>query len=155
MSVLSYLSPPETVARAWLSGFGLGYIPIAPATWGTLPAVPIAWMLSHLPTWEAVVILIGLSGLTLLSHRRLKPLPDPDPRWFVADEMLAFILIGLLYPLPSLMHLCLAFILFRFWDIVKLWPADVLETLPEPWGILADDTIAALYTWGCLLLIGL
>lgn len=145
----------EKLARLWLSGLGTGYLPLIPATWGTLPAVPLAWVAAFLPFWGALMLFVGALGLSLWSHRLIQPLPEADPRWFVADEMVAFILVSVLYPLSTLAHLGVAFVLFRFWDIVKLWPADALEALPEPWGVLADDMIAAIYTWGCLLLIGL
>lgn len=37
------------------------------------------------------------------------------------------------------------FLLFRFFDITKIWPACRLEKLPAGWGILADDLWAGLY----------
>ncbi|MCS6790974.1 MAG: phosphatidylglycerophosphatase A [Bacteroidia bacterium] len=142
-----------TWARLWASGFGTGYLPFAPATWGTLPALGIAYLLSNTSVairWAWTLLTLGLYYLSI---KRLAPLPSRDPHWVVSDEMQAVFLLSCLYPFSSLTETMAAFFLFRFWDIVKLWPADQAEYLSFPWGILVDDIVAALYTWACLWLI--
>lgn len=135
-----------SLPHLWLSGLGTGYLPVAPATWGSaLGFVGVAG-LSSLP-WAAR--LIGLSialVLTVWALSRIKAPTHPDPPWMVADEIIAGLLIAFIYPLQSSTELALGFVFFRFWDIVKLWPADVVEALPYPWGIFMDDVVAAFYT---------
>lgn len=140
-------------ARLWASGLGTGYLPIAPATWGTFPAIALAYLLSNGPSplrWAWTLLALSLYYHSL---KRLAPLPSRDPSWVVSDEMQAVFVLSCLYPLTSLHEAVSAFLFFRFWDIVKLWPADQAESLPFPWGILADDVIAALYTCLCLWLV--
>lgn len=145
----------RTIAKLWLSGFGTGYLPLAPASWGSLLGALIGWQFATLP-WEgrlALWIAYGVASISVI--RVLQPLSDADPRWCVADEILAMLGIGALYPLFTLEIAMVAFVFFRFWDIVKLWPADRIEDLPLPWGIFADDIVAAIYTVLCLYGLGL
>jgi len=46
----------------------------------------------------------------------------------------------------------LGFVLFRLFDIVKPWPINILQKLPQGWGILADDLLAGVYAAIVLLL---
>jgi phosphatidylglycerophosphatase A len=143
------------VIRLWLSGLGLGYLPIAPATWGSLLGLGIAYGLSYLP-WllRSGLALTGWLVSAWLLRQSLGKMPDdPDPRWIVADEYWALALLPTLVPLTSPTMAALAFFFFRFWDICKVFPADWVEALPVPWGILVDDVVAMIYAALCLLLI--
>ena len=52
------------------------------------------------------------------------------------------------------MFYLLAFVYFRFFDIVKPWPVDAVERgLPGAWGVVLDDVVAGLLTGGCMTLI--
>lgn len=130
----------------WLSGLGTGYLPLAPATWGSALGFVGAAGLSLL-SWEGRLIGLGIAvGCTAWTLFHIEPPAHPDPPWLVADEILAALLLALVYPLQSGAEWTVGFIFFRFWDIVKLWPADVIEALPYPWGIFLDDVVAAFYT---------
>jgi len=145
----------KRLSRVWLSGLGLGYLPIAPATGGSLLGLGLAYGLSFLP-WpvRSGLALTGwLFSAWFLRQTLGKSPADPDPRWIVADEYWALALLPALLPLNSPTMAVLAFFFFRFWDICKIFPADWVEELPAPWGILADDIVAMLYTALCLLLI--
>ncbi len=76
-----------------------------------------------------------------------------DPAWVVADEYWALAAITLFMPVCQIEIAGFAFFFFRFWDICKIFPADWVENLPAPWGILLDDVVAMLYTALCLWLI--
>lgn len=141
--------------RLWLSGLGLGYLPIVPATWGSLLGLGIAYGLSALP-WalRSGLALTGWFFSAWLLRQSLGKTPEaPDPRWIVADEYWALALLPILIPLTSPTMAALAFFFFRFWDICKIFPGDRLEALPVPWGILLDDIVAMIYAALCLLLI--
>jgi phosphatidylglycerophosphatase A len=86
---------------------------------------------------------------TLLSAQHA----DRDPSWIVADEFSALAGLSLLFPIETLSQAGLSFVFFRFWDVCKIFPADWLETLPVPWGILLDDVVALFYTALCLWLL--
>ena len=52
------------------------------------------------------------------------------------------------------MHLALAFVLFRLFDIWKPWPVRLIDrTVGGGWGVVADDLAAGVY--GALALLAL
>ncbi|MCS7153376.1 MAG: phosphatidylglycerophosphatase A [Bacteroidia bacterium] len=142
-------------AYVWLSGFGLGYMPFAPASWGSLIAVMVWGGLPPLDGWERLFLWLGILGVSLGSAFLAAPLSERDPRWLVADEITALVGVGVAYPLDTITALSISYVLFRFWDVVKIWPTNAAEQLPAPWGIFADDMVAGLYTTLCMYLIGL
>ena len=77
---------------------------------------------------------------------------DPDPSKIVIDEILGQMLCLLFVPV-SAVSLGVGFLLFRFFDIVKPFPARSSEKLPGGMGIVCDDLIAGLYAGLCLKLL--
>jgi phosphatidylglycerophosphatase A len=67
-----------------------------------------------------------------------------DPQVIVIDEIAGFLIANFLNR-PKLSSLILAFILFRFFDIVKPFPTAKAERLPGGFGIVLDDVVAGLY----------
>ena len=67
-----------------------------------------------------------------------------DPGCVVIDETAGMLVASAWLP-PSVLHLAIAFALFRAADILKPWPCRRLETLPGGWGIMADDIMAGLW----------
>jgi len=142
----SGLSPfhPAALLATW---FGSGLLPKAPGTWGSLAALPcaalIAWIGGHwmLLAASLAVFLVGLWA----SQRYAVACGKADPGAVVIDEVagqwLALVPVALewtLYPL--------AFAAFRFFDIVKVWPANWMDrNLKGGVGIMADDMVAGLY----------
>ena len=64
----------------------------------------------------------------------------------VIDEVIGFMIANYLAP-ARLAPLVLAFLLFRCFDITKLFPAARLEKLPGGMGIVLDDVMAGLYSF--------
>ena len=150
---------------------GVGYLPLAPGTWGSLvgfgsyllvrgAAMKVAFdvaasrNLNLLHVYYlviaielVVVVAISLAG-TWAASRTEKLSGRKDPSKVVVDEV-AGQFIALL-PVPIVLGTAwwmaiLAFILFRFFDIVKPYPARRLESLTGGLGIMADDLIAGVY----------
>lgn len=131
----------------WLiaTGFGLGQIPTAPGTWGTLWGLPIAFGLSCLPLPVGVAVWVALAAAGVFFCGRAAALSGRhDPGNVVFDEFAALPLLYFFIPFNPRSAL-LGFLLFRLFDIVKPWPARRLERLPGGWGIMADDLAAAVY----------
>jgi phosphatidylglycerophosphatase A len=136
------------------TGFGLGYIPKAPGTFGSLLGIPLVWGIQRLslplaePLAAGLLFLIGIpicsAGARLLGSK--------DPGAVVFDEIAAFPVVFLGVPL-NLVTGAIGFVLFRLFDILKPWPARPLERLPAGLGIMADDFVAALYAAAALRLI--
>jgi phosphatidylglycerophosphatase A len=103
----SSLAKKPRVALAIATAFGLGYLPKAPGTWGSVAGILISWVLlklwPHVTLWEAVprlwnvpipyvvpavaaTVSIGLLGLWA-SDRCAKHLGVKDPQIVVVDEV--------------------------------------------------------------------
>ena len=172
-SVLSAATIKNDMKRIILSCFGLGRLPLAPGTWGSLPPVIIFALMyylgAHLYTISivmAALVLAGSIACITLSPDVIKELGSSDPREVVADELAGQALMFLPLPLfiieeftlvQVLLILLFGFLLFRLFDILKPYPIYELEKLREGWGILADDLVAGMYAaivlQGCLLFI--
>ncbi len=128
------------------TGFGSGYVPLAPGTAGTLVGVPLYWAFSAFawPLW-----LITIAAFTCLAWYAAdegeRLFGRKDAQCIVIDEVA-----GLQWTLflvePTVLHAALGFILFRLFDIVKPFPARLFqERLPGGLGVVADDLAAAVY----------
>ncbi len=134
-------------------GFGAGLARHAPGTMGTLVAVPFAWLLKQLPAgwYGPAVLLTFLAGIYLCGSAS-RALGRKDPGGIVWDEMVGYWLTIALLPVTWAWWLA-AFVLFRFFDIVKPWPITLAEKrLGGGLGIMLDDIVAALYAMAVLAL---
>jgi len=143
-------SPPasaaDRVATFLATGFGAGYGPIAPGTWGSIPGLAIAWAMERVAgAWgvAAAAAVFALAG-TWAADRTARRLGAKDPGLIVVDEI-AGQLVTLLFLPPTPRVLIAGFFLFRALDIWKPWPARRLEGLPGGSGIMADDLMVGLY----------
>jgi phosphatidylglycerophosphatase A len=128
-------------------GFGAGLSPFAPGTFGTLVAIPIAWLL-HRHTSDvgylAVVVATFALG-TWAAQVTGKALGVPDHGAIVIDEIAAFLLV-LFFTGTTLPAIAIGFVLFRFFDIVKPPPIRYLDTtMKSGLGVMVDDLVAAGY----------
>lgn len=132
-----------------VTGGGAGYLPVIPGTFGTLIAVPFSLALNRLSLFSLPLALITLVGFIVsaiwLSGKGAAILGQKDPPVIVIDEVAGFMVVNFLIPLGT-MSLFLAFLLFRFFDITKIYPASRLEKLSGGRGIVLDDVMAGLYT---------
>jgi phosphatidylglycerophosphatase A len=164
--------PPATepkkpsTALAIATALGLGYLPKAPGTFGSLGGValyaivqyyfplnfvpgvhseillPAYWLcMTALPV-TLVLALIGVWSASKVATFSGKK----DPQFVVIDEVSGqhltyFFSLTLL----NWKYLLLGFILFRVFDIWKPFPARQAESLPGGLGIMADDWIAGIY----------
>lgn len=131
------------------TGFGSGYLPLVPGTWGTGAALIIYFLLFYMlkiPTMPWLVLLAltcSCSGVwaSFIGEEHFK---RHDPGQVVIDEFAGFYVTMLLVA-PTLPNMVIGFILFRIFDIWKPYPAYKLEKLPGGWGIMADDIAAGIY----------
>lgn len=139
------------IARFVAAGFGSGWLPRAPGTFGSLAALlPAWWMLSAYG-------LSGLLGLFLLfvplacwsTFVALPGMTDKDPGWVVIDEWLGqWLTLLLAIPLTGFTWwvFALGFAAFRLFDIRKPGFVRRAEHLgPAWWSIHADDLVAGAY----------
>jgi len=144
------------IDRLLVSCFGLGWMPIAPGTWGSLPPTIIFALLCYFGisitsisiTMVAMVIL-GSFICVKFSPYSIGFTAKKDPSEVVADEFagqaVTFIGAYASGEYPIIITAALGFLLFRLFDIIKPWPIRNLEKLPAGWGILADDLLAGVF----------
>jgi phosphatidylglycerophosphatase A len=128
-------------------GFGAGLAPVAPGTFGTLVAFPLAaWAHPLLGDagYLALCALFFAVGVWACGVTG-RALGEPDHGGIVWDEVVAFMLV--LWALPAGgMRAVAAFALFRFFDIVKPPPANLIDRRwKNGFGVMADDLVAAFY----------
>ena len=135
------------------TGFGIGYLPIAPATWAS--AATALLLFAILPR-VGFVPLLGLTmaaaGLALLVCGPAEEKLGHDAHPIVMDEVAGMFVavcgvpaIGHAHP-PQLILLVLAFVLFRVFDIAKPFPVGRAQALPGALGIVTDDVLAGIYS---------
>jgi len=136
----------DKVAVALATGLGIGYAPIAPGTFGSLPALAIAWALDRAAGGFGVAAGAALFALvgTWAADRAAAHLGASDPGPVVVDEIAGQLVTLMFVPIAPRV-LIAAFLLFRALDVIKPWPANRLEALPGGSGIMADDLMAGLY----------
>lgn len=129
-------------------GFGTGLSPIAPGTLGTLVALPIAWLLhayAGTATWFAAIVVITAVG-AWSAQVTARDLGVADHGGIVIDEIAAFLLV-LFFAGNEPWRQAVAFVLFRFFDIVKPPPIRQIDrATTNAIGVMADDFAAAGYT---------
>ncbi len=156
-----------------LTTFGVGYLPLAPGTWGSMVGVGmyvfVSWFETHAavhgvssgigPETSAafhsalnVVLLTAYSLLGIWASGRSIPLlGNNDPSEAVVDEVMGQLITFLFVPFGIAWPFILAgFLLFRVFDIWKPFPIDDMQILPGGIGICADDIVAGIYAGVCL-----
>jgi len=131
------------------TGFGLGLVPVASGTFGTILALPLVWMI-----WEWFGLGIGWQ-IMLSAALSLLAIPicsvaerhygTKDDGRIVADEYMTFPLCMIGLPWNPWVVL-LSFLSCRFFDIAKPAPADRLQRIKGGTGIVIDDVVASLYS---------
>jgi phosphatidylglycerophosphatase A len=124
---------------------GVGYLPKAPGTFGTLIAVPFAYLLTFVPPVFSMLIILGLAILGLVAAERFgKESGTDDNQHIVIDEFVGYLIAANLLPV-TWQSFAAAFILFRFLDITKpLFIGRLDRSLSGGIGVMADDLAAGI-----------
>lgn len=136
----------------------LGLAPFAPGTFGTLGGVAIAWALAGSPNyllWILVLCAVLYAVGRWCGDWAERHAGGKDPQFFVLDEVIGYLVTVAWIDGPSLLTLGMAFLLFRFFDIVKVPPTRRFERIGGGDGILLDDVVAGIYAFGVLTLLRL
>ncbi len=156
-----------------LTTCGVGYLPLAPGTWGSLVGVAIyllfllieshlsiylfekSWNDEQITAWVHSVNVIIFLAFCLIgvwaSGRATQLFQDKDPQKVVVDEVMGQLLVFMFIPFDVHWYYVVAgFLLFRLFDIWKPYPIDSLQNLPAGIGVCADDLLAGIYGGACL-----
>ena len=147
---------------------GVGYLPLAPGTWGSALGVGLylslraaserVFVTATARGWSAPVLesvrTTALLWLVLLitgagvwaATRAERLLGRKDPGAVVVDEVAGQLIAFLFVPFDAGAWAIVAgFVAFRLFDIWKPYPVRRLEALPSGLGIMADDVLAGIY----------
>ena len=112
------------------TGFGIGLIPVAPGTFGSILGIVLFLVLTHLNLpifWFSLLILILYFFSYLAVQSTLNAVKRSDPGEIVIDEVLGMMLVMMTIPLDP-KWIFLAFILFRIFDILMPWPINQVDS---------------------------
>ncbi|MBN1384122.1 MAG: phosphatidylglycerophosphatase A [Elusimicrobia bacterium] len=133
----------HSLIKFFATGFYIGYIPIAPGTFGTLMAAGIWWFSPRL------IFYICLCFLLLTSYffcdKAEKILGIADDKRIVLDEIIGYFISVVFLP-KTVIVLIASIILFRFFDIKKPLFINSAQKLKGGLGILADDILSGIIT---------
>lgn len=125
-----------------LVGTGLltGYAPLAPASVTSFFALLPAYYLARAPVWHAVAItVLFFIGVPVATD--LEKIWGSDPRRVTIDEVVGTLITFFWLPVSG-WGLAVGFLVWRFFDIVKLPFIHRSQKLPGGWGIMVDDVLA-------------
>jgi len=128
------------------TGFGSGLCPVAPGTAGTLIAVPVYLAIAPL-TWPLYLITtLAFTFVAIYISQEAETLyAKKDAQCIVIDEIAGFFWTMFLVT-PTVWHCAAGFVLFRVFDIIKIFPAGYFQKkLPGGYGVVADDWAAGIY----------
>ncbi len=149
----SLLSPWQRCLLVIGSCGYVGYLPASGTVSVALVGIPVYYfLLSKLPNELYAGIVVAFTLLSVWIHDRGdRILGEKDSGKLVFDELVGFFIAMAFFPVVSWQLLVAAFFLERGLDVLKVWPANVLEKrVPGGWGVVLDDVVAGLYTCGIL-----
>ena len=140
-----------------LSFGGVGYLRPAPGTWGSLAALPFAYVL-HL-IWGPAAIAMAAALLNAFGivavDQHIRESDDHDPSWVVVDEVVGQLLAlmpvsaGAYFSGTDVLKLwpgiIAAFVLFRLFDIWKPWLVGKADARGDAKGVMLDDVWAGAF----------
>jgi phosphatidylglycerophosphatase A len=146
------LSEPACLLATW---FGVGRLQPASGTWGSLAALPFAWLINHyggsLALLAASLLVFGLGCWAAQKYEAASDSHDASA--IVIDEVAGQWLCLCLAP-ANLLAYGLCFALFRLFDIWKPWPISWLDAkVGGGFGVMIDDMLAGLFGLACFVLI--
>ena len=133
--------------------FNLGFIKFMPGTFGSLVSLPIGYIILKLfGFWVFILIITLLLAISYYAiSKYLIAKKSKDPKEIIIDEFIGQF-IALIFIPDTILGLLVSFLLFRFFDITKLYPVNKAEKIPGAIGVLADDVVAGLMT-ACIIII--
>jgi phosphatidylglycerophosphatase A len=128
------------------TGFGAGYLRPAPGTWGTLPGIPLYLLFTQMTPLgyllaTTALFFVGVKAAGFAEQHFGKV----DDGHIVIDEIVGYLVTMFLVPI-TFWNVVWGFFLFRFFDVVKPWPARGIDQAQAGgMGVMADDVAAGVY----------
>lgn len=144
---LPCLDPETRIAMMVATFFGVGRLRPAPGTLGSLAAIPFGYAIASMggPVALAIAALIATCAGVIASETYGKKSGTVDDQSIVIDEVAGMWIAAIpAATVPALW--AVAFVLFRFFDIYKPWPASYFDNKKRNgWDVMLDDVIAGIF----------
>ena len=131
----------------FVSVFGIGFIPFASGTFGSLAGLIIGYAL-NLINYNLFFIIIPMLFIlgVIASNTYQKQTGEKDSSVIVIDEVVGQ-LIAMMFVMDDYILVFISFIIFRLFDIYKPWPASYADKkMTGGFGVMLDDVFAGIYT---------
>ena len=133
------------------SALGLGYLPLAPGTWGSVAAIPLWWAMRSLSTLHFAVMVLAISFVAIvISEAAERIYGRHDVQKIVIDEVAGLLVTAI--GVPFRWHeVAVAFVLFRVLDSTEPWPVSTIDRrVKGGLGVVLDDVAAGVVGCGLL-----
>ena len=125
---------------------GMGFIKYAPGTIATAVAIPLYMLVSDTSIYIKFTIFVVLFIVGIFSAGYYEFYSgQKDPAEVTIDELAAYYFVLMFVPF-NIFYVITTFILFRAFDISKIYPIKKYENIKGGTGVMLDDLIAAVYT---------
>jgi phosphatidylglycerophosphatase A len=145
----------KKLTKLFLSIFFVGYINFAPGTWGSLASIVIIFLLFNFLSPSLLILILTFIIVFFISNFLINYFSSfensHDSKHIVIDEFLGIFFIFFFYDFVFIYNtfftLLLIFLIFRFFDITKIFPANYIDkNYKNGFGVILDDIIAGIYT---------
>lgn len=122
----------------------MGYLPLAPGSWGSILTFILVWFFVPENYYILFVITLIIFFISLWSATGAEKILGKDDRKIIIDESCGMLISFLFLPKRLFLYI-LAFVVFRFLDIIKPPPVRMCEKLKGGLGITLDDVVSGIY----------
>ena len=144
----------DKIGLALLTLFGIGHIKYAPGTVASFvtcliyyPLILIKINFIYLLIIFLILLIYSIIIIDKLSHH----FKEIDPKEIVIDEFIGMSIPSIIFLYSpgeiKFIHWLIAFLLFRFFDIFKPFPINLIDKkVKNGLGVVLDDVVAGIYT---------
>jgi phosphatidylglycerophosphatase A len=145
---------PLTLPIVVATAAGIGFVPFAPGTFGSIPGLVLALAARAFGPWwlEGLFVVVLFAAGVWAAQAAETHFGRIDPGPVVIDEVVGMLITTLFLPL-SWAGWLVGFLVFRVCDVIKPFPAGRAERLPGGFGVMCDDVLAGV--WGYAIMRGL
>ncbi len=127
--------------------FGIGNMPIAPGTFGSIFAILIWYIcINFISIFYFIILFVIILSISFyITGIYLDKFKKKDPPEVIIDEFLGQSIPLLFVFNLNIFEVLVAFVSFRFFDIYKIYPINIAEEIHGSYGVILDDIIAGIY----------
>lgn len=138
----------DRILELFLSWFYCGKFPKAPGTIGSLATLPLIYLLYfyqvNITSLITLIVLLFILAVVATQYMQ-KKFSLHDPQWIVIDEVIGMLITWAFVMKMDPASIFLVFFMFRFFDIIKFWPASYFDRMKHGAGTILDDVVSGVF----------